>query len=115
MPEPAIVTELNEPQNISCHSPGHSVSSCLWGHSLNGTAQAIIIDEKTVANGGAMSVSGFSFAGDGEDLDRGDCTLQITNVTADHFGLWSCTLITRNSTVFGGAVRLGKPEIHRLF
>ena len=106
---PVIVTEVNAAQNLSCHSPGHSVGSCLWGHRVNGRNQVIVNDDQTVENPEwKTSVEGVSFTSGQEDLDSGNCTLQISNVTQDHFGLWSCTLITKNSTVLRGAVQLGK-------
>ena len=110
VPKPLIVTEVNAPQNLSCQSPGQSVHSCLWGHRADDSNQVVIIDEQAVRNGRATSVQGVSFAGHDGDLEGGDCTIQISNATQDHVGLWSCTLITGNSTVFNGAVSLGKTK-----
>ena len=107
VPQPTVGTEINASQNLSCQSPGHSVDGCLWAHCVNGNSKVIIVDEHTIGNGEPTSVEGVSFTGDVDSLNDGDCTIQISNVTQDHLGLWSCTLITKNSTVFSGIVNLG--------
>ena len=107
--QPMVVAEANTSQNLSCQSPGQAVQTCLWGHSVNRTSEAILIDQQVVENGGRTTLDGISYAGGNDELEAGRCTLNIANVTEDHVGLWSCILISRqNATVSSGAVHLGK-------
>ena len=104
-----VVAEANTSQNLSCQSPGQAVQTCLWGHSVNRTSEAILIDQQVVENGGRTTLDGISYAGGNDELEAGRCTANIGNVTEDHVGLWSCTLISRqNATISSGAVHLGK-------
>ena len=112
VPQPVILSHEHTPQNLSCQSAGHStIGSCLWGHRVNGTRKVMIIDEQMTKGSKLTSFEGVSFVGDNADLEGGDCTLRISNVTQDHLGLWSCTLITKNSTILTGAVSLGNYQI----
>ena len=74
---------------------------------MNGKRQAVIIDEKVVENSGRTTVDGVPFFGNRENLDAGKCALGIQAVTEKDAGLWSCTLVSQNSTIFSGAVLLG--------
>ena len=107
VPQPVVFASINSSVNVSCESNGHPISSCLWGHTVNSTRQAIIMDEKFVENSGRTTVDGVSFLGNQEGLDAGKCTLGIQSVAEKDAGLWSCTLVTHNSTIFSGAVLLG--------
>ena len=107
VPQPVIFTSIYSSVNISCESNGHPISFCLWGHTVNGKRQAVIIDEKVVDNFGRTTVDGVSFFGSREDLDAGKCALGIQAIAEKDAGLWSCTLVSQNSTIFSGAVLLG--------
>ena len=74
----------------------------------------MITDEHTLKNAELTKLEGVSF-GDVDHLNGGNCTLHISSVTRDHLGLWSCMLITKNSTVFSGAVNLGKQKSTKSF
>ena len=81
---------------------------CLWGRSLEGTRDVIVIDRQVVENDGRTAGERMNYAGDSGDFDAGKCTVNINSVTEKDAGLWSCNLVTRNSTVFSGAVHLGE-------
>ena len=66
-----------------------------------------MIDQQVVENGGPIDLEGVSWAGDSGDFDAGKCTININPVTEQNAG-HACNLITNNSTVFSGAVYLGK-------
>ena len=74
---------------------------------MNGTSKLSIVGNRDVANYRSEALYGTSYVADGDGLDGGNCTLDIESVTEDHGGLWSCTLISQNSTVFSGAFHVG--------
>ena len=108
VPEPMVLAKVRAPQNISCHSGGEAISTCLWGHAVNGSRHVVIVDQHNIENGGQSTIDGLSHAGGNDELSAGSCTLSIENVTKHHAGLWACNLISENLTIFSGAVHLGK-------
>ena len=84
---------------------------------MEGTRQVIVIDRQAVVeNGGQTGVDGIYYDGDSSDFDAGKCVINIESVTEKDLGLWACNLVTTDSTVFSGAVYLGKvnlDEVHR--
>ena len=107
VPQPLVFAAVNLTQNFSCESNGHPIKFCVWGHSVNGRRQAIIADQQLFDNGGRTTVDGVSFCGDSDALEVGKCAIGIESITHSDAGLWSCTLVSQNSTIFRGAVHVG--------
>ena len=110
VPNPVVLAAVNATQNLSCESNGQPLDSCLWGHSMNGTREVILIDDNhVVQKNGSRTANGLSYVDDDRgDLDLGKCVLTIESLEDNDYGLWSCTLISKNSTIFTGAVHVGK-------
>ena len=79
----------------------------MWGHSVNGTRRSVIVDKQAIERGLETAIDGVTYAGDNDDLDNGQCTLHIANVTENHIGLWACALVSKKASIFSGAVHLG--------
>ena len=75
---------------------------------MNGTRQTIVVDRALTENNAMIAVDRVSYLADDDGLDQGNCTLTIQSVTESHAGLWSCTLMSKNSTVLSGAVHVGE-------
>ena len=109
VPKPVILAPLNSSQNFSCESGGQALSSCLWGHNVNGTGQTIIIDKQVAENDGQVTADGILYAGNvSGDLDTGKCVLGIESITDADFGMWTCTLVSTNSTIFAATIHIGR-------
>ena len=106
MSEPKIWPELRASQNLTCESSGNeSLNYCLWGRTLNGQYEVILVDQQVVQNGsGRAAKTGISYVGDG--LDDGKCVIKIESVTPEDFGPWSCTLVAEIGEVFTGNVNI---------
>ena len=107
VPQPLVFASVNSTEMFSCKSHGHPIKSCVWGYNVNGTRQSIIVDQQLIDNGGWTTVDGVSFYGHGDDLEAGKCAISIEPVTENDAWLWSCTLVSQNSTIFRGAVHVG--------
>ena len=108
VPQPVVTAAVGASQNLTCESNGKPLTSCLWTHSANDTRQIIVVDQQVVANEGRTGVDGIDFAGNSSDFQAGKCAINIESITETDLGLWACNLVTADSTVFGGAVHVGK-------
>ena len=74
---------------------------------MNGTRQTIIVDQTVVENNGTLATDSVSYLADKDALDGGNCTLSIESISEAHAGVWSCTLLSKNSTILSGPVHVG--------
>ena len=75
---------------------------------MNGSRQAVIIDEQVAQTKGPLAIDGMNILGGTSDLHAGKCVLSIESITENDFGLWSCALVTTTLTIFTGVVNVGK-------
>ena len=72
-----------------------------------------MIDHQIADNDGYATVDGgVTLIGDSSgDLDAGRCAVNIESVTEQDLDQWSCTLISKDKTIFTRAVHLSKPTL----
>ena len=102
VPRRIVYTALNSSETFSCETNGQPLNSCLWGRTLNGQRQAILIDNQTALNGGRTSAKGILHVGDG--LKDGKCSIKIESVAEQDVGSWSCTLVSQEGAIYSGEV-----------
>lgn len=61
---------------------------------------ASVKQSSVIENSGRTTVDGVTFFGNGSDLEAGKRELNIESVIEEHVVLWSCTLVSDNSTIF---------------
>ena len=96
---------INTSLVLTCESEaGEPLSSCLWGRTINGQRQVVLVDPKVVQDGGKTGFDGISYAGNGLPLHDGKCSLKVESISEGDAGSWSCTLVSHNGTIFNGLV-----------
>lgn len=89
VPIPKIYETLNKAAKFSCESVGRPLSLCLWSRMVGGQQEVIWTNRR----GGNVSTDGIQLSSPA-DLDGGRCSAIIEAVMEDHFGAWTCILVT---------------------
>ena len=72
---------------------------------MHGNTKLVVIDQEVAQNGGQTLADGISYV-DARQNDTGICEIRIQTVTPQHFGQWSCTLLSRNGSISKGELHL---------
>ena len=63
------------------------------------------MDERVVVSDGNSTMDGVTYFGDSGGLEDGKCGITIEPTKESYVGIWSCTLVPKNSTIFTSAVQ----------
>ena len=91
VPEPIVVSGLNQSVNFSCNSGAKPLAMCLWERDVSSRAETIVVDSQVEQEGGRIS-KGVSYSGSG--LQKGECGIRIDALKREDLGLWRCSLVT---------------------
>ena len=98
--------EVNTSQILSCESSGNEpLSYCLWGRTLDGQYEMVLIDKGSSTPSDDRPSAGRIYYNE-DDLDEGKCEVRIASFTLKDFGTWSCTLVAQTGEVFTGSVNV---------
>ena len=72
---------------------------------MQGNTKLVVIHQQVVQNGGQTFADGISYV-DTKQNNSGTCEITVQSVTTQHFGQWSCTLLSRNGSISKGELHL---------
>ena len=94
-------TEANRSMHFTCES-GLPLSSCFWARTVHGQRRVVLLEQFVQHD----PVDGVDYISD--KLKEGKCGVSIPFPSEDHYGLWSCTLITTNRLALTGKVHVSE-------